>query len=81
VTADHGHVFDIGGYPAHGRPDLTSVDTAARDYLQESTVPLESETHSGTDVPVYTGGPASHLLAGAYEQNYTLHVLRHALRL
>lgn len=147
VTADHGHVFDIGGYPARGnpilgkvrsygpdgkpeaqdsldllglpyttlvyangpgyvgasdqqpagvkhyphepssytaacgRPDLTAVDTAAPDYLQEALVPLDAETHSGTDVPVYASGPASHLLAGAYEQSYIFHVMRHALRL
>jgi alkaline phosphatase len=147
VTADHGHVFDIGGWPArgnpilgkvrsygddgtpeaadstdllglpyttlsyangpgytgasdvepegvkrypheptsataaHGRPDLSKVDTAAPDYLQEALVPLDSETHSGTDVPVYASGPASYLLSGAYEQNYIYHVMRHALRL
>ena len=44
-------------------------------------VPLDSETHSGTDVPVYASGPASYLLSGAYEQNYIYHVMRHALRL
>jgi alkaline phosphatase len=147
VTADHGHVFDIGGYPvkgnpilgkvrsygvdgrpeaedsrdllglpyttlsyangpgytgatdeqpagvkhhlhepssataACGRPDLTTVDTTAPDYMQETLVPLDMESHSGTDVPVYARGPASYLLAGAYEQNYIFHVMRHALRL
>jgi alkaline phosphatase len=147
VTADHGHVFDIGGYPvrgnpilgkvrsygvdgnpegedsrdllglpyttlvyangpgyvgasdqqpegvkhhlhepstvsaACGRPDLSGIDTTAPDYLQEALVPLDSETHSGTDVPVYASGPAAHLLTGAYEQSYIFHVMRHALRL
>jgi alkaline phosphatase len=147
VTADHGHVFEIGGYPVrgnpilgkvrsyapngepeagysldldglpfttlsyangpgftsasdvqpagakhypheptiasvpHGRPDLSNVDTTAPDYMQETAVPLDWETHSGTDVPVYASGPAAHLLAGAYEQNYLFHVMRHALRL
>jgi alkaline phosphatase len=147
VTADHGHVFDIGGYPVRGNPilgkvrsygndgepdsedakdllslpyttltyangpgytgmsdvqaegpkrfphrpsrakaatgrfDLSGVDTTAPDYLQEAPVPLASETHSGTDVPVYASGPAAHLLSGAYEQNYIFHVMRHALRL
>jgi alkaline phosphatase len=147
VTADHGHVFDIGGYPvkgnpilgkvrsygvdgkpeaedsrdllglpyttlsyangpgytgatdeqpagvkhhlhepssataACGRPDLTTVDTTAPDFMQEALVPLDMESHSGTDVPVYARGPASYLLAGAYEQNYIFHVMRHALRL
>jgi alkaline phosphatase len=147
VTADHGHVFDIGGYsargnpilgkvrgvgpdgrpeaadaldlmgrpytavaylngpgyagasdvqpegpkryphqatkssPAHGRPDLSAVDTTDGNYLQEAALPLASETHSATDVPVYARGPGAHLLAGAYEQNYIFHVMRHALRL
>jgi len=147
VTADHSHVFDMGGYPARGNPilgkvrsygangepvpedakdlmglpyttlshangpgyegasdvqgegpkrfphrpesakpargrsDLGGVDTTAPDYLQEAPVPLASETHSGTDVPVYASGPAAHLLSGAYEQNYIFHVMRHALRL
>jgi len=147
ATADHGHVFDIGGYPvrgnpilgkvrsygvdgnpeadvsrdllglpyttlyyangpgyigasdqqpegvkhhlhepssvtaACGRPDLSAVDTTAPDFLQEALVPLDAETHSGTDVPVYASGPAAHLLTGAYEQNYIFHVMRHALRL
>jgi alkaline phosphatase len=147
VTADHGHVLDIGGYPVRGNPilgkvrsygddgepepgdatdllglpyttlsyasgpgypgrsdvqaegpkrfphrpsrvrpaagraDLGAVDTTAPDYLQEAPVALRSETHSGTDVPVYASGPAAHLLSGAYEQNYIFHVMRHALRL
>jgi alkaline phosphatase len=67
--------------PAPGRTDLSNVDTTAPDYLQEAPVPLASETHSGTDVPVYASGPAAHLLSGAYEQNYIFHVMRHALRL
>jgi alkaline phosphatase len=147
VTADHGHVFEVGGYavrgnpilgkvrsygddgapeadyardllgltyttlsyangpgyagatplqpegskryphepetaePSAGRPDLAGADTESAASLQESIVPLGSETHSGTDVPVYARGPGAHLLSGAYEQNYVFHVLRHALRL
>jgi alkaline phosphatase len=67
--------------PSAGRPDLAGSDTESAAYLQESIVPLRSETHSGTDVPVYARGPAAHLLSGAYEQNYIFHVLRRALRL
>jgi len=63
-----------------GRPDLTHTDTEAKDFMQEAGVPLSSETHSGTDVPVYAKGPASHLLTGVYEQNYIYHVMQHAFR-
>jgi len=65
----------------HGRPDLSEVDTQAKNYLQESVIPMRSETHSGTDVAVYAKGPAAHLLTGVYEQNYIFHVMQHALRI
>ena len=63
------------------RPDLTEVNTEDKNYLQEAAFPASSETHSGTDVPVYAKGPAAHLLTGVYEQNYIYHVMQHALRL
>ena len=64
-----------------GRPDLTNVDTEDKNYLQESTIPMSTETHSGTDVAVYAKGPAAHLLSGVYEQNYIFHVMQYAMRL
>jgi alkaline phosphatase len=146
VTADHGHVFSIGGYPTRGndilgltiendhrgrpaqeprldaqglpfttlgyhngpgytgssreqpegpkffphrqrvfsgvtqgRPDLTKVDTADPDYLQETAVPLRSETHSGEDVAAYARGPGSRLFHGVQEQNYIYHAIVEAL--
>ncbi len=146
VTADHGHVFTIGGYPTRGndilgltigndhrgrsadkptldsqglpfttlgyqngpgytgssreqpegpkfhphsphvfsgitrgRPDLTSIDTADPDYLQESAVPRRSETHSGEDVAVYARGPGSGLFHGVQEQSYIHHAIVEAL--
>jgi alkaline phosphatase len=62
-----------------GRPDLSRVDTAAPSYLQESTVPLGGETHSGEDVPVYANGPGAHLFRGVREQNYLYHAMVEAL--
>jgi len=62
-----------------GRPDLTHVDTKAPSYLQEASVPLRSETHSGEDVPVYAGGPGSHLFHGVQEQSYLYHAMVEAL--
>ena len=88
VTADHSHVFTIGGYPKRGnpvfglvkevtnefdvdmenrtytslgyangpgglngsRPDLRNVNTSSKDYLQQATVLLDSETHGSEDV-------------------------------
>jgi len=146
VTADHGHVFTIGGYPTRGndilgltiendlrgrpadepvldaqglpfttlgyqngpgytgastdqpegpkfnphaprifrgitlgRPDLTEVDTADPDYLQETAIPLRSETHSGEDVAVYARGPGSRSFHGVQEQNYIYHAIIEAL--
>lgn len=64
-----------------GRPDLTDVNTEDKNYLQETTLPMSSETHSGTDVGVYAKGPAAHLLTGVYEQSFIFHVMQHALRL
>ncbi len=64
---------------AAGRPDLSRVDTAAPHYLQESAVPLESETHGGEDVPLYAGGPGAQLFHGVQEQSYIYHALVAAL--
>jgi alkaline phosphatase len=121
VTADHSHVFTMGGYPKRGndilgktrgtdedgfsrnrngmpyttlgyangpgyrgpgaRPDLTAIDTAAPDYQQEATVPLESETHGGEDVAIFAGGPLAHLFRGVLEQHVIYHVMAEALDL
>jgi alkaline phosphatase len=58
-----------------GRPELTRVDTTAESFLQESIVPLPSETHSGEDVPVYATGPGADLFRGVREQNYLYHAM------
>jgi alkaline phosphatase len=64
---------------AGGRPDLTRVDTASPDYLQEATVPARNETHGGEDVPVYAGGPGAELFRGVQEQSYVFHAIVEAL--
>ncbi|WP_395373492.1 alkaline phosphatase [Marinicella sp. W31] len=57
------------------RVDLTNVDTTATNYLQEATVPLSSETHSGEDVAIYARGPGAYLIDGVLEQNAIFHVM------
>ncbi|WP_035487234.1 alkaline phosphatase [Geminicoccus roseus] len=60
------------------RADLTNVDTTDVDFLQQSLVPLASETHGGEDLGIYAIGPWSHLFQGTVEQNYIFHVMDHA---
>ena len=62
-----------------GREDLTHVDTAAVDFHQQATYPFESETHGGEDVAIYAAGPFAHLFAGEVGEQFTFHVMRHAL--
>lgn len=64
--------------PAGPRADLTEVDTTDIDFLQQATVPISSETHTGEDVAVYAWGPWAHLFSGTVEQNYIYSVLSHA---
>lgn len=61
------------------RPDLTDVDTQAKEFFQQTLIPLGSETHDGTDIATYATGPRSHLVRGTVEQNYLFHVMNYAL--
>jgi len=61
------------------RPDLTNIDTTSPRYLQESLVPVESETHGGEDVPIYASGPKAYLVHGALEENVVFHIMAEAL--
>lgn len=76
-----GYANGPGYAGAKGRPDLSDADTADPDYLQESAVPLESETHGGEDVAIYADGPGAHLLGGVLEQSVIFHVMADALGL
>jgi alkaline phosphatase len=64
-----------------GRPDLSGVNTADPNYMQESSVPLAAETHGGEDVAIYASGPCAHLFHGLQEQNFIFHVMYKALNL
>ena len=61
-----------------GRPNLSSVDTTALNFLQEAAIPMGSETHGGEDVGVWARGPKAYLVRGSMEQNWIFHVMREA---
>jgi len=64
-----------GYQPAAGRPDLEQVDTTAPDFMQESLLPLASESHGGDDVGIWARGPGASALRGTMEQNTIFHVI------
>lgn len=66
---------------AHGRHDLSEINTEAPGYHQEALVPLSAETHSGEDVAVYARGPGAALVSGVNEQNVIFHVMSRAASL
>ena len=57
------------------RPAVTMEQATAPDFIQQSLVYLESETHGGEDLGIYAIGPWSHLFQGTVEENYTFHVM------
>jgi alkaline phosphatase len=65
--------------PSKGRPDLSAIDTAAADYLQEAAVPMTLETHGGEDVAIFATGPGAFRVRGSMEQHAIYHVMREAL--
>lgn len=68
------------GYEAaqKGRPDLTDIDTAHPDYMQEALVPATAETHGGDDVGIWAIGPGSDAVRGSLEQNVIHHLMLQA---
>ncbi|XP_066287013.1 alkaline phosphatase-like [Branchiostoma lanceolatum] len=69
------------GYKITGngtRHNITDVDTAYKEYTQQSAVPLTSETHGGDDVIIMADGPMAHLFHGVQEQHYITHVMMYA---
>lgn len=85
------HDGKMYSYIKNGRPDLTNINTADPDYMQESTLPLHydsdprkgfgGETHGGEDVAIFAGGPAAYLFHGVQEQSYIFYVMYEALNL
>ena len=48
------------------------------DLQYPATVPMDSETHGGEDVPVYASGPWSDLFSGVYEQSTLPYLMAYA---
>ena len=67
-----------GVQTANGRPDLREVDTEDQDFLQETAIPLGSETHGGEDVGIWASGPGAEAVRGTVEQNVIFHYLTQA---
>ncbi|MDP5309241.1 alkaline phosphatase [Paracoccus spongiarum] len=61
------------------RPTVTEEEAESLDYLQQSSVPTDSETHSGVDIQAYAKGPWAHLVGGVVEQNYLFNVMTYAM--
>lgn len=61
------------------RPELTQEQATDPNYLQQSLVPLPSETHSAVDVAAMADGPWAHLVNGSIEQNVLFHVMLKAV--
>ena len=60
------------------RRKVTAEMSMSPSYHQESLLPLDAETHSALDVPVYARGPWSHLFSGTMEQTVIYHIMRYA---
>ncbi|XP_053368943.1 intestinal-type alkaline phosphatase [Clarias gariepinus] len=60
------------------RPDLDYSITGSNDYVQQSAVPLSSETHGAEDVAIFAKGPMSHLFHAVHEQSYIAHAMAYA---
>ncbi len=63
------------------RGDLTNRDTLDKDFLQQSAIPMSSETHAGEDVALLASGPGANLVSGVMEENEIFHVIGQSLGL
>lgn len=75
-----GYANGPGYHGPNARPDLTAVDTAHPDFLQEAAIPMGSETHAAEDVAIFASGPKAHLFHGVQEQSYIYQVMAKALK-
>jgi alkaline phosphatase len=67
--------------PFPGLSGLPGAGESGSEYLQESAVPLASETHAGEDVALFAAGPGSELVRGTVRNSHVFGVIRAALGL
>ena len=85
TLANDGNPYTTLGYQngRHSRQQdgeaLSDDVVADSEFMQESAVPVMSETHSGADVALFAAGPRSHLFGGSLEQNSVFHLISYAL--
>uniref|UniRef100_A0A8C9TEV1 alkaline phosphatase n=1 Tax=Scleropages formosus TaxID=113540 RepID=A0A8C9TEV1_SCLFO len=60
------------------REEVNSTVAGSNDYMQQSAVPLDSETHGSEDVVIFAKGPMAHLFHSVQEQSYIAHVMAYA---
>ncbi|KAG8445037.1 hypothetical protein GDO86_009976 [Hymenochirus boettgeri] len=63
---------------AQERPNVNIDISESINYRQQAAVPLDSETHGGEDVAIFSKGPMAHLFHGVQEQPYIAHVMAYA---
>ncbi|MEZ5344821.1 MAG: alkaline phosphatase [Pyrinomonadaceae bacterium] len=63
------------------RKVLTDKDVTNPDYLQESAIPKNDETHGGDDVAIFADGVNAWMFRGSMEQNWIFYVMADAFRL
>ena len=65
-----------------GDREMPDEDTVrGPDYVQQATIELPAETHSGEDVALFAIGLWAHLAAGVIEQHEIFHIIDYAMKL
>lgn len=71
-------VFGNGSNRPATRPDLTSEQVQADDYLQEAGIRLSSETHGGGDVMLFADGAGAENFKGTMENTAVFSLVKSA---
>jgi alkaline phosphatase len=87
ALARDGKPYTTLGY--HNGPNVREADSPplsdnmvqAQDFLQQTAVDMNSETHAGEDVPLYARGPGAQRVRGVMEQDEIHGVIMSALGL
>ena len=58
--------------------DGDAVEMLDYSFRSPTTVPLNSETHSGADVGIFARGPFAHFFHGVHEQTFIYYVMAYS---